>query len=306
MHISRRQLLATGTAALAASALPRTAWTQTTLTLGDKEIITLSDGNLSLPAEFIFGPMPQDALGPVLQAAGIDPNAPLTPPCNLTLLRRGDTLALFDAGAGTTFQPTAGRLPDALAAAGIDPYDVNHVIFTHGHPDHFWGVLDDFDEPYFFEAEHMMGAVEFDYWNDDSTVSTIGEVRAAFAAGAKRRLDMVGDQITRFAHGAEVLPGVTAQMTPGHTPGHMGFVISDGPDAVMIVGDAIGNDHVAFARPEWVSGADQDMDLAAATRLAMFDQITADDLILIGFHMEHGGIGRVEAAGDGYRFVPTA
>jgi glyoxylase-like metal-dependent hydrolase (beta-lactamase superfamily II) len=306
MQITRRQVLATGAATLAATALPRKGLTQTTLTLGDTEIITLSDGNLSLPAEFIFGPMPQDELGPVLQAAGMDPTAPLTPPCNLTLLRRGDTLAIFDAGAGLGFQPTAGRLPDTLAAAGIDPYDVTHVIFTHGHPDHLWGVLDDFDEPFFYEAEHMMGGVEFDYWMDDSTVTTIGEERAAFAAGAKRRLDMIGGQVTRFDDGAEGLPGVTAVMTPGHTPGHMAFVIADGADSVMVVGDAIGNDHVAFARPGWVSGSDQDQAMAVATRQAMFDRITADDMTLIGFHLHHGGIGSVEAGDGGYRFVPSA
>jgi glyoxylase-like metal-dependent hydrolase (beta-lactamase superfamily II) len=306
MQITRRRLMASATAALAATAMPRRGWTQTTLTMGDTEIMTLSDGTLSLPPDFIFGTMPQDALGPVLADLGVDPAAPLTPPCNLTLLRRGDTLALFDAGSGLSFQPSAGQLPDALDAAGIDPFDITHVIFTHGHPDHLWGVLDDFDEPYFANAEHMMGGVEFDYWMDDATVSTIGEERASFAVGAKRRLEIIGDAVTRFGDGDEVLPGVLAALTPGHTPGHMGFVIGEGSDAVMVVGDAIGNDHVAFARPGWVSGSDQDPDMAAATRLGLFDRITADRMTLIGFHLGQGGIGTVEAAGEGYRFLPSA
>jgi glyoxylase-like metal-dependent hydrolase (beta-lactamase superfamily II) len=86
----------------------------------------------------------------------------------------------------------------------------------------------------------------------------------------------------------------------------MSFVIGDGADAVMVLGDAIGNDHIAFARPGWVSGSDQDPETAAATRLAMLDRITADDLTVIGFHLGHGGIGKVEADGDGYRFAPSA
>lgn len=306
MQITRRHLMASGAATLAASALPRIGWTQTTLSMGDTDITTLSDGTLTLPADFIFGPMPQDELAELLGPMGVDPTAPLTPPCNLTLLRRGDTLALFDAGAGTQFMPGAGMLPDALAAAGIDPFDVTHVIFTHGHPDHLWGVLDDFDEPYFANAEHMMGGAEFDYWMDDGTVSTIGEERAAFAIGAKRRLEMISGAVTRFADGDEVLPGVVAALTPGHTPGHMGFVIGDGSDAVMVAGDAIGNDHVAFARPAWVSGSDQDPETAATTRVAMFDRITADDMAVIGFHLGGGGIGRVEMDGAGYRFAPSA
>jgi glyoxylase-like metal-dependent hydrolase (beta-lactamase superfamily II) len=306
MHITRRRLMATGSAALAATALPRLGWTQTTLSMGDTEITTLSDGTLTLPADFIFGPMPQDELAEILGPLGVDPTAPLTPPCNLTLLRRGDTLALFDAGSGLQFMPNAGTLPDALAAAGIDPLDVTHVIFTHGHPDHLWGVLDDFDEPYFANAEHMMGGAEFDYWMDDATVSTIGEERASFAVGAKRRLEMIADGLTLFGDGAEVLPGVLAALTPGHTPGHMAFTIGEGSDAVMVLGDAIGNDHIAFARPGWTSGSDQDPEMAAATRLALFDRITADAMTVIGFHLGAGGIGRVEADGAGYRFVPSA
>jgi glyoxylase-like metal-dependent hydrolase (beta-lactamase superfamily II) len=306
MLITRRRLIGTGTAALAAASLPLRAWTQTTLTLGDTEITTLSDGSLNLPADFIFGPMPQEELAGVLQGFGIDRGAALTPPCNLTLLRRGDTLALFDAGSGTQFQPSAGLLPDALAAAGIDPMDVTHVIFTHGHPDHLWGVLDDFDEPYFANAEHMMGGIELDYWMDDGTVASIGEERAAFAVGARRRLEVIVDAVTRFGDGDEVLPGVVAALTPGHTPGHMGFVVGDGAGSVMVLGDAIGNDHVAFARPGWTSGSDQDPALAAATRAAMFDRITADGMTVVGFHLQGGGIGTVERLSEGFAFRPMA
>jgi glyoxylase-like metal-dependent hydrolase (beta-lactamase superfamily II) len=302
MHITRRQLMATGAALLASSALPRRGWTQSTLALGDAELITLSDGNLELPADFIFGPMPQDELGPLLSGFGIDRGAALTPPCNVTLLRRGDTLALFDAGSGLAFQPGVGRLPEALEAAGIDPFDITHVIFTHGHPDHLWGVLDDFDEPFFPDAEHMMGAVEFDYWMDDGTVASIGAERAAFAVGAQRRLEVIADRMTRIADGEEVLPGVIAALTPGHTPGHLAFAV-DG--AAMILGDAIGNDHVAFARPQWISGSDQDPAMAAQTRLALFDRITADDMAVVGFHCGHGGIGRVERLSEGFAFRPA-
>jgi len=306
MQITRRRLMATGTAALAASALPRRIWAQTTLTMGDTEIVTLSDGGLELPADFIFGPMPQDDLAAVLDGFGIERDATLTPPCNLTLLRRGDVLALFDAGAGTAFQPSAGALPDALAAAGIDPYDITHVIFTHGHPDHLWGVLDDFDEPFFANAEHMMGGAEFDYWMDDATVDSIGAERASFAVGAKRRLEVSADGLTRFDDGDAVLPGVVAALTPGHTPGHMSFVIGDGAEAVMVLGDAIGNDHVAFARPGWLSGADQDAETAAATRLALFERITVEGLTAVGFHFGGGGIGTVEPLAEGYAFRPLA
>ena len=306
MNITRRSLLATSGAALVSTTLPRRGWTETRLQLaGGVEILTLSDGNLTLPADFIFGPMPKDELATILARFDMDPSAPLTPPCNITLLRHGDTLALFDAGSGTGFQSSVGALPDALAAAGIDPLDITHVIFTHGHPDHLWGALDDFDEALFANATHMMGQIEFDYWMDDATVASIGEERASFAVGAKRRLEILADDMVLFGDGEMVLPDVRAQLTPGHTPGHMAFVIGQGADAVMVLGDAIGNGHIAFARPEWTSGSDQDPEMAAATRATLFAQITAEDMAVIGFHLPGGGIGRVTQADGGFIFQPA-
>ena len=87
--------------------------------------------------------------------------------------------------------PTAGKVLDTLEAAGVSAEEITHVIFTHAHPDHIWGLLDDFDEPAFPEAAYLMGRDEWDYWWNPDTVNTIGEARAAFAVGAKRRLEPI-------------------------------------------------------------------------------------------------------------------
>lgn len=303
MTLTRRTVLTSATAALATAALPLR-WAHATLTLGDWQIDTLSDGSLTLPPEFILGPMPADRIAPILAQAGIDPTQTLTPPCNVTLLRGNGHVALIDAGAGTAFQASAGQLLDAMDMIGVAPEDVTDVIFTHGHPDHLWGVLDDFDDMLFANARHIMGAVELDYWRDPATVDSIGAERQAFAVGAARRLETIEDQLETVADGAEVLPGVMSLLTPGHTPGHLSFAV-DGPEGgVLIVGDAIGNHHVAFGAPDLPSGSDQDMDLAAQTRIALLDRAASDGSRIIGFHLPGGGIGRVETAGDAWRFAP--
>lgn len=71
----------------------------------------------------------------------------------------------------------------------------------------------------------------------------------------------------------------------------------------MVVGDALGNHHVAFERPDWASGSDQDGTMAAATRTTLLDQIAADQMRLIGYHLPGGGIGRAERVDGAYRFV---
>ncbi|MDF1717693.1 MAG: MBL fold metallo-hydrolase [Antarcticimicrobium sp.] len=305
MDIKRRTFLQGAGAGLALTGLGTArAWAETSLSYGSMQVQTLSDGHLVLPPDFIFGPMPQGELAPLLAERGIDPAAPLTPACNVTLLRDGDRVMLFDTGSGSAFQPTAGELLDALEAAGVAPDDVTHVVFTHGHPDHLWGVLDDFDDPLFAEAEHMMGRAEWDYWYNPETVDTIDSGRTAFAVGAKRRLEMLEDAITFFDDGDEILPGVAARATYGHSPGHMAFELRSGSEAVMVVGDCIGNPHMAFARPGWNSGSDQDQETAAMTRVKLLDQLAHEQTRLIGFHLPDGGIGRAERDGDGYRFVP--
>ena len=304
MRLNRRQVLA-GLAGTAMSAAPSLSMARTAIQMGGGEVVALSDGHLVLPGDFFFGHLPQDELAPVLAAHGV-PRDQVEPPCNLTLLRQDGRIVLFDVGAGPAFMPSAGKLQASLAAEGLSPEDVTHVIFTHAHPDHLWGILDDFDEPLFANAQMMMGQAEWNYWTDPATVDTIGEARASFAVGAARRLAVVEDQMILIRGGEEVLPGIMAHDTPGHTPGHMAFEIRSGRDAVMVGGDAIGNGHVALARPDWANGADSDPELGTRTRLRLLDQLVADDVALLGFHLPGGGLGRVERNGDAYRFVPES
>lgn len=302
MKLDRRQVLA-GLGGIAMSGVAQRSFAQTKMSLGASEVISISDGNLVLPASMFFDGLPQEELKAILAANGITSDQ-LAPPCNMTLLRQPDRMVLFDAGSGSGFMPSAGTMLDSLDALGVAPEEITHVVFTHAHPDHLWGILDDFDDPVFPDAQLMIGQAEWEYWTDPETVDTIGEERASFAVGAARRLEAVQDQMMMFGDGQEILPGVMAHATHGHTPGHMSFEIRDGSNAVMVGGDAIGNSHVAFARPDWASGSDQDTDLGAQTRMRLLDKLAADQIPLMGFHLPHGGLGRVERDGDAYKFVP--
>lgn len=301
MELDRRQVL-WGLGGLACAMTPLQTFAQTTLQMGTRSVTSVSDGNLVLPGAMFFDGLPAEEVSAILSQHGLASDQ-LTPPCNLTLLRQNDMTVLFDAGSGSAFMPSAGEMLDSLDALGIGPEDVTHLVFTHAHPDHLWGVLDDFDDPVFPGAQMMIGQAEWDYWTDPDTVNSIGEARASFAVGAARRLAAVEEQISFVRDGQEILPGVMAHATPGHTPGHMSFEIREGAQAVMVGGDCIGNQHVAFARPDWQSGADQDGEQGAKTRMRLLDQLATDQIALLGFHLPDGGLGGVERAGDSYRFV---
>lgn len=303
MKLPRRRFMSGATAlGLGAAYGLHTRPAHAQVALGDLKLDVVSDGSLTLPGSFIFGPMPQDELLPILQRLGQSAET-LTPPCNVTLMRQGDRTVLFDVGSGSDFSPNTGILQESLDALGVSAEDITDVVFTHAHPDHLWGMLDDFDDPLFPQAKFMIGKTEWDYWMNPNTVDDIQEERTTMAVGAKRRLEMIEDQITFFNDGDEIMPGVAARATFGHTPGHMALEVRQGSESVMILGDCIGNDHIAFAKPEWQSGSDQDPEMAVATRVSLLDQLSHEKTRVIGFHLTGNGIGYVEKATDGYTFV---
>jgi glyoxylase-like metal-dependent hydrolase (beta-lactamase superfamily II) len=61
---------------------------------------------------------------------------------NCYAIHSAGRLALIETGSGDYLLPTAGKLQANLAAAGIDPADVEKVILTHMHPDHSAGLTD--------------------------------------------------------------------------------------------------------------------------------------------------------------------
>lgn len=304
MPFTRRDFMATG-ASLGAATLLGLRPAHAQLTLGDITLDVVSDGELTLPAGFIFDTMPQDALAPIIEKYNLSGDV-LSPPCNVTLMRSGDRVVMFDVGSGPDFAPNAGEILTSMEALGVAPEDVTDVVFTHAHPDHLWGLLDDFDDPLFTNASYMIGKTEWEYWMNPNTVDEIDEARTAFAVGAQRRLAMIEDAITFFNDGEEIIPGVAARATHGHTPGHMAFEVRSGSNAVMILGDCIGNHHVAFEQPQWISGSDQDGEAAAKTRTALLDQLAAEKMQIIGFHLLGDGTGYVEKSGSGYKFVAGA
>lgn len=300
MPITRRNVLKGAAALTILGAAPNLSIAQ--IKLGNATLSTVSDGNLILPGDFIFEAAPQDALTPILTEFGLSRDQ-VTPECNLALYQDGERNVLFDVGSGPDFMPSAGMVTDSLAQLNLSAEDITHVVFTHAHPDHLWGLLDDFDDPLFSEAQYLIGRKEWDYWWNPNTVDGLPDSLKPFAVGAKRRLDAIVDAVEFFDDSQEILPGIAAVSTPGHTPGHMSFEVNNGSNSMMILGDAIGNHHIAFKQPSWPSGSDQDRDTAITSRQMLFDRITNEDMGIIGFHLPQGGIGRVGITQDGYKFL---
>jgi len=281
MRSTRRQFAASAVAAITLAALPTRLTAASQLFAGGK-LYSFSDGPMNLPIESVFYDIFDDDRQKYLEAAKVSDGI-WRRAVNVNLLEVGERKILFDVGSGVNFLPTLGELPAALDAAGVDVGTITDVVFTHAHPDHIWGILDDFDDL-------LMPDVPG---------------RESFAVGAKSRFDMIRDQISFFKGGDEILSGIEAVDTSGHTPGHASFLIHNSAGSVLVAGDALTHPVISIEYPQWHDPADMDREAAALMRKKLLDRLATDKIGLAATHLPAPGFGRVESSQSAWRYVAT-
>jgi glyoxylase-like metal-dependent hydrolase (beta-lactamase superfamily II) len=78
--------------------------------------------------------------------AAISVVATITPPCkrDAGAYPDGDDPHLY-VGVSPHSIAGAGKLAENMEAAGSDRRSISKIVLSHAHPDHLWGLLDDFD-----------------------------------------------------------------------------------------------------------------------------------------------------------------
>jgi len=304
-NFTRRSLLAATAVGLAARGLPAyAAPAPYSFKHGAYEVTVVSDGHLVLPVSFLAPNAPPVERAALLAAAGQTAEQ-YNSPTNVTLIRAGADLILVDMGSGDRFMPSAGKLWDNLKAAGIDKAKITKVIFTHGHPDHLWGTVDELDDLAIPNASFYVASAEWDFWHGDNATRGLPPERAGFVTGARRNYAAIKDRVTMFKPGDEVVSGIKIVATLGHTQGHVALELAGG-GGLIIGGDALTHPLISFRHPEWRPTADHVPDQAAQTRARLLDRLASDRSKLIGFHLPYPGVGVVERKDSAYRFVSAA
>src|SRR2546421_1888520 len=113
-------------------------------TLGDLEVIPVSDGTCKIPPEY-FTNSDWSA-----HQALIGPDGMITGQLGCFVVRGGPQTVLIDTGIGPFDNPIfqGGRLPGALEAAGVTRDEIGTVVCTHLHLDHAGWLVQD-GEPFF-------------------------------------------------------------------------------------------------------------------------------------------------------------
>jgi glyoxylase-like metal-dependent hydrolase (beta-lactamase superfamily II) len=267
--------------------------------VGDFTVTAVSDGVLYSNHDVILG-VDKDVSA---RLTGVPYGQPLPLDVNSFLIRHRGKLILSDAGSGHTMQPTLGKLPQNLRAIGTDPAAIDIIMLTHLHSDHSLGLVDKEGRAVFPKAELIVHEAEAAFWLDRTPQDGDPE-RITRNSKAQRAVTApYRDRIRRIKDG-EVLPGITAMLRPGHTPGHTNWLIQSGGERILIWGDIVHLAAVQLARPEARLIYDVDTDLAAATRAKVLEWAASEQLTVASAHLSFPGFGRVRRSGD--RFAVDA
>lgn len=274
--------------------------------LGKFECTVVSDGPLKFGTfnAAMFKGFTQERIDEVVAANFLDKNNFVIEQ-NALVVNTGDKLVLIDTGLGfrKVYGPGSDHLLVNLRAAGIDPASIDVVALSHGHPDHVWGLAGEDGKPHFPNAQIHITQADLDYWTDEAKLSDPGLGR--YIGPIRNTLLPLRDRIVFLKDGQDVVPGVQALATPGHTVGHTSFVISSQGSSIVYIADLAHQPALQMENPRAEFARDTDPKQGVTSRLRMFDMVAAQKIPIVAYHFPWPGIGHVARLGNAYRYVPV-
>jgi methylmalonyl-CoA epimerase len=227
-------------------------------TLGDFELITLTDGFFALDGGAMFGVVPR-----TLWEKRLPPDdsnrIPLT--TRPLIVRNGKDTMIIDAGVGDKMDPKSAQiyqldrryhLDHALAEAGVSAEDITIALASHLHFDHV-GAFTALDKngrvvPRFPNAKYIAHRGE---WEDATHPHERN--RGSYLQENFVPLKDAG-VLTLVDDGAEIIPGVKYRHSGGHTPNHQVVMIESGGRTAAFTADMYPTS--AHISDPWVMGYD--------------------------------------------------
>lgn len=271
---------------------------QTARRFGSYDVTLLVDGVFSAPTEVLIHAGGDAARQRLIEAWG---DKGIRIDVNCFLLRGPNGISLVDAGCGTVWGDTFGKARDALRAEGIVPEQVDRVLLTHIHGDHALGLLDG-TAAWLPRAEVLVPEADLAFFTDPAARMTQPEARRGGFDIAANLVRAYAGRLRAIPAGAvAAMPGVEAVSLPGHSPGHTGYRLDGAEHGLMIWADAVHLQDAQTADPEIGLIYDVDPALAVRSRRALLERSAQEGLVVAGGHVT--GFGRVQRAGDAFRFV---
>lgn len=274
--------------------------------IGNFDAWVIKDGGVSLPATILGANVDEATLRSFLDGRYVlNPDGTFDAIVQILVVNTGSNIVVFDTGLGPMV-PSGGLLPATLMQNGVSPTQVDTVFISHWHGDHVGGLFTLEGGLTFPNARHYFPQPEWDFLQSAREIPELDEAVSATRTNLETIAEM--GMLNFYSDGQRPVAGVQAIHTPGHTPGHMAFLIESAGDRLMNIVDASLSTYAGPANPDWYAGFDADGPAAAATRRALFARLAAERIKMFGYHYSYPGVGYINPVGDtgSYVFTPFA
>lgn len=265
------------------------------LTIGEYQVCPLPTGLFGLDGGAMFGTVPKvlwEKSNPPddKNRISMEARALLLKSKNRNIVidtgNGGDFVAKYGEKLGTKFSEMYGldksgpSLEKSLKSHGLSFSDITDVILTHLHFDHAGGATTEIGGklvPTFPKAKYYVQKANL----ETATKPNIREKASYFAANFQPLIDagvlqlLDGDK-------KDLLPGISVQVSNGHTRGQQTVLVSDGKQNLLYCGDVIPtSSHVRLA---WIMGYDLDPLTLIAEKTDLLKKAASEKWIL---YFEH-------------------
>jgi glyoxylase-like metal-dependent hydrolase (beta-lactamase superfamily II) len=211
------------------------------MNLGNWQLDSINGGTFSIDGGVAFGIVPRTLWGKIMPP---DENNRVRLGANCVLARDGRHTLLIDAGYGSKYTALdrgfyelekGNPVVDGLASLGVNPDDIDTVVLSHLHWDHAGGATQYNAQrtlvPTFPRARYVIGRIE---WED--ATSQVPELKTAYPMQNLTPLSDAG-VVVLVEGNSEIVPGLRAMITGGHTRGHLALKFESGGQAALFIGD---------------------------------------------------------------------
>jgi glyoxylase-like metal-dependent hydrolase (beta-lactamase superfamily II) len=271
---------------------------------GGVRVALVQAGTFRSDAGALFGPVPR-LLWDRLVTTEIDADNRLLQALNCLLIETPAGRVLVETGIGDRLDDKTRTMRGyegpwivpALRDAGFDPASVDVVAMSHLHFDHAGGLLLADGSRAFPRASIVAQRAEWEI--------ALGDNPRLVASYVQPELRLVRDWGAEgWAEGErELLPGVTAVPTGGHSAGHQAIVVrAPGAPPLAFLGDLCMRPW--SANPRWVTAFDDFPLDSVLVKGALFAQAAKEDWTIVLSHEAITPIGRLVPDRDRFRFQP--
>ena len=273
--------------------------------VGDLRMTVLSDGTVAQDLYTVMPQVPRAEIERSLYRGYV--SNPLEASINVVLIEMGERRVLVDTGSGELFGPgNGGKLVSALQAVGLRPDRITDILLTHIHGDHSGGLVVN-GKMLFPNAIVHVGKPDVDFFLDRSNSAKTGYAMHYFDEAIKCVKPYVdAGKVRTFSRTAEVLPGITATLHPGHTPGTAFYVAESRGEKITFIGDTIHFGAIQFPNPSLTVAYDVDSKEAARVRTQQFSTLAQQRMLVAAPHLPFPGVGHMRPEpGGSFSWVPV-